>query len=64
MDTNKETYSYSHASTIQWSLEQELNRHKARRLNNSQIEEYLSNRITELKEYQKQCLKIQTSLQK
>lgn len=61
MDTSKDSYSYSHASTVQWSLEQELNRHKARRLNDEHIEEYLKLRITELKEYQKQCLKIQTS---
>ena len=57
----KENYSYSHASTILWSLQQELNRYKARRLNDNQVEEYLISRIAELKEYEKQCLKIQAS---
>jgi vacuolar-type H+-ATPase subunit B/Vma2 len=57
----KENYSYSHASTIMWSLQQELNRHKARRLNNNHIEEYLLRRIAELKEYEKECLKNQVS---
>lgn len=61
MDGIKETYSYSHASTILWSLQQELNRYKARRYNDSHIEEYLKSRIAELKEYEKQCLKIQAS---
>lgn len=61
MDTLKENYSYSHASTILWSLQQELNRHKARRLNDTHIEQYLASRIAELKEYEKQCLKIQAS---
>ena len=61
MGTIKENYSYSHASTILWSLQQELNRHKARRLNDNHIEEYLTRRIAELKEYEKQCLKIQAS---
>jgi len=44
-----------------WSLQQELNRHKARRLNDSHIQQYLERRIAELKEYEKQCLKIQAS---
>lgn len=57
----KETYSYSHASTVMWSLQQELNRYKARRFNDNHIEEYLTRRIAELKEYEKQCLKIQAS---
>lgn len=57
----KESYSYSHASTIMWSLQQELNRHKARRFNDNHIQEYLERRIAELKEYEKQCLKIQAS---
>lgn len=61
MDTIKENYSYSHASTILWSLQQELNRHKARRLNDNTVEQYLTRRISELKEYEKQCLKIQAS---
>jgi hypothetical protein len=61
MDTIKETYAYSHASTVMWSLQQELNRHKARRLNDSHIQQYLERRIAELKEYEKQCLKIQAS---
>jgi uncharacterized protein YejL (UPF0352 family) len=61
MDTIKENYSYSHASTILWSLQQELNRHKARRFNDNHIEEYLTRRIAELKEHEKQCLKIQAS---
>lgn len=61
MDTIKESYSYSHASTILWSLQQELNRHKARRLNDNNVEEYLTRRIAELKEHEKRCLKIQTS---
>ena len=57
----KETYSYSHASTVMWSLQQELNRYKARRLNDNHIQEFLTNRIAELKEYEKQCLKAQAS---
>lgn len=57
----KESYSYSHASTVLWSLQQELGRYKSRRLNDSTIEEYLKTRIAELKEYEKQCLKIQAS---
>lgn len=57
----KETYPYSHASTVMWALQQELNRHKARRFNDNHIEEYLTRRIAELKEYEKQCLKIQAS---
>lgn len=57
----KENYSYSHASTVMWSLQQELNRHKARRLNDTHVEQYLVRRIAELKEYEKQCLKIQAS---
>jgi hypothetical protein len=57
----KETYSYSHASTVMWSLQQELNRSKALRSNDTHIQEYLEQRIAELKEYEKQCLKIQTS---
>lgn len=57
----KESYSFSHASTILWSLQQELNRHKARRLNDNHIQEYLERRIAELKEHEKQCLKIQAS---
>lgn len=57
----KETYSYSHASTVMWSLQQELNRNKARRFNDNHIQEYLEQRIKELKEYEKQCLKIQAS---
>lgn len=61
MDKIKETYSFSHASTVLWSLQQELNRHKARRFNDSHIEEYLAKRIAELKEYEKECLKIQVS---
>lgn len=61
MDKIKETYSYSHTSTVMWSLQQELNRHKARRFNDNHIEEYLTRRIAELKEYEKQCLKIQAS---
>lgn len=61
MNNLKETYSYSHASTVMWSLQQELNRSKALRLNDIHIEEYLSRRIAELKEYEKQCLKIQAS---
>jgi uncharacterized protein YejL (UPF0352 family) len=61
MQAIKESYSYSHASAILWSLQQELNRHKARRYKDNQIEEYLTRRIAELKEHQKQCLKIQTS---
>jgi hypothetical protein len=56
-----ENYSYSHASTVLWSLQQELNRHKARRFNDNHIQQYLEQRIAELKEYEKQCLKIQTS---
>ena len=58
---DKESYSFSHASTILWSLQQELNRHQARRLNDNHVEEYLTRRIAELKEYEKQCLKIQAS---
>ena len=50
MGAIKENYSYSHASTVMWSLQQELNRHKARRLNDSHIKEYLERRIAELKE--------------
>lgn len=61
MNNLKETYSYSHASTVMWSLQQELNRTKSLRLNDIHIEEYLSRRIAELKEYEKQCLKIQAS---
>jgi len=61
MDTLKENYSYSHASTIIWSLQQELNRHKARRFNDNHIEKYLTCRIAELKEHEKQCLRIQAS---
>jgi hypothetical protein len=61
MESSKETYSYSHNNTVMWALQQELNRHKARRLNDNHIEEYLSRRIAELKEYEKQCLKIQAS---
>lgn len=57
----KESYSYSGASTVLWSLQQELNRHKARRMNDNHIEEYLTRRIAELKEYEKQCSKIQVS---
>lgn len=57
----KESYSYSHASTVMWSLQQELNRYKARRFNDNHIQEYLERRIAELKEYEKQCLKIQAS---
>lgn len=59
MDEIKENYSYSHASTVMWSLQQELNRHKTRRFNDQHVEEYLTKRIAELKEYEKQCLKIQ-----
>lgn len=61
MESSKETYTYSHASTVMWALQQELNRHKARRLNDNYIEEYLNRRIAELKEYEKRCLKIQAS---
>jgi len=61
MEQNKESYTYSHASAVMWSLQQELNRHKARRLNDSHIQQYLEKRIAELKEYEKQCLKIQAS---
>jgi hypothetical protein len=61
MEKSKESYSFSHASTVLWALQQELNRHKARRLNNLEIEEYLSRRIQELKDYEKVCLKAQTS---
>jgi hypothetical protein len=61
MQKTKEYYSYSHASTILWSLQQELNRFEARRLNDNHVEEYLIRRITELKEYEKQCSKIQAS---
>ena len=57
----KENYSYSHASTVMWSLQQELNRNKALRTNDLHIQEYLERRIKELKEYEKQCLKIQAS---
>lgn len=57
----KDSYTYSAASTVLWSLQQELNRHKARRMNDNHIEEYLIRRIAELKEYEKQCLKIQAS---
>lgn len=61
MEKIKESYSYSHASTVMWSLQQELNRHKARRLKDNYIQEYLERRIAELKEFEKQCLKIQAS---
>ena len=61
MNGIKENYSYSHASTILWSLQQELNRHKARRFNDMHIQEFLETRIKELKEHEKQCLKIQAS---
>jgi hypothetical protein len=61
MDTIKESYTYSHASTVMWSLQQELNRHKARRLNDIHVQEYLERRIKELKDFEKQCLKIQSS---
>lgn len=61
MNNLKENYTYSHASTVLWSLQQELNRYKARRLNDVHTEEYLTRRIAELKEYEKQCLKIQAS---
>lgn len=61
MNNLKESYSYSHASAVMWSLQQELNRSKALRLNDIHIEEYLVRRIAELKEYEKQCLKIQAS---
>lgn len=61
MNNLKENYTYSHTSTILWSLQQELNRYKARRLNDVYVEEYLTKRIAELKEYEKQCLKIQAS---
>jgi hypothetical protein len=57
----KESYSYSGASTVIWSLQQELNSHEARRINDIHIEKYLTRRIAELKEYEKQCLKIQAS---
>lgn len=56
-----ENYSYSHASTVMWALQQELNRHKARRHNDDHIKDYLVQRIAELKDYEKQCLKIQAS---
>lgn len=61
MGTIKENYSYSHASAVMWSLQQELNRHKALRLNDNHIKEYLERRIADLKEYEKECLKIQAS---
>lgn len=61
MSEIKENYSYSHASSVMWALQQELNRHKARRFNDGHIEEYLKRRIAELKEYEKECLKIQAS---
>lgn len=61
MIEHSENYSYSHASTILWALQQELNRHKARRYNDDHIKDYLSRRIDELKEYEKECLKLQAS---
>lgn len=61
MENLNENYSYSHANIIIWSLQQELNRYKARRLNDTNIEEYLISRISELKEYERQCLKTQAS---
>ena len=48
MNNLKESYSYSHASAVMWSLQQELNRSKALRLNDIHIEEYLVRRIAEL----------------
>jgi len=61
MEQNKESYTFSHASTVLWSLQQELNRHKARRFNDNHVEEYLTRRIAELKEHEKKCLRIQAS---
>ena len=54
-------YSFSHASTVKWALEMELNRLKCIRPNNEEIMEFLSKRIQELKDYEKECLKIQGS---
>ena len=54
-------YSFSHATTVKWALEMELNRLKCIRPNNEEIMEFLSSRIQELKDYEKECLKIQGS---
>jgi len=54
-------YSFSHATTVKWALEMELNRLKCIRPNNEEIMEFLSKRIQELKDYEKECLKIQGS---
>ncbi len=60
MKATKDKYSYSHTHIIIWSLQQELNRHLATRSNDSHVKEYLLRRIDELREHEKQCLKIQT----
>jgi hypothetical protein len=59
--TSKSSYSYSHASTIKWALEMELNRLKCVRVNNEEVMVFLKKRIEELKEHEKECLKIQAS---
>jgi len=57
----KPSYSYSHASTVKWALEMELNRLKAIKSNDNIIMDFLRERIEDLKEFEKECLKIQAS---
>ena len=47
---SQKLYSLSHTSTIKWALEQEYNREKIRKPNDSQILTFLQNRIKQLKE--------------
>lgn len=54
-------YSFSHATSIKWALEMELNSLIAAKSNDINIIDYLKNRINELKEFEKECLKIQAS---
>ena len=55
------SYSLSHIHTIKWSLEMELNRLVAMRKNDEGIMFFLKERIAQLKEEEKECLRIQAS---
>lgn len=57
----KFSYSYSQVVNVKWALELELSHLDFMRKNNEEVINYLKKRIAELKEEEKQCLKIQTS---
>lgn len=60
---NRSSYSYSHAYNVKWALEQELNCAEILDLD-EKVVVYLRERIVELKEMEKECLKIQSLLTK